>query len=136
MPAAGKELPRGRTCATCAKDQLTNRSQASSNQISASRTRIFKIRDQRLADKIRPRPPNFEKRARQRLDIIPLTGGNLVHISAARTFAIETGVAGWGGRTRTSEWRNQNPLPYHLATPHQAAFFGARTIATAIGPIN
>ena len=24
---------------------------------------------------------------------------------------------GWGGRVRTSEWRNQNPLPYHLATP-------------------
>src|SRR5262249_53260874 len=34
-------------------------------------------------------------------------------------------VAGWGGRTRTSEWRNQNPLPYHLATPHQAAFHAA-----------
>ena len=30
----------------------------------------------------------------------------------------ETGLAGWGGRIRTSEWRNQNPLPYHLATPH------------------
>jgi hypothetical protein len=29
-------------------------------------------------------------------------------------------LVGWGGRTRTSEWRNQNPLPYHLATPHQA----------------
>ncbi len=25
--------------------------------------------------------------------------------------------AGWGGRNRTSEWRNQNPLPYRLATP-------------------
>ena len=24
---------------------------------------------------------------------------------------------GWGGRTRTHEWRDQNPLPYHLATP-------------------
>jgi hypothetical protein len=33
--------------------------------------------------------------------------------------------SGWGGRTRTSEWRNQNPLPYHLATPHQAAFYAA-----------
>ena len=31
-----------------------------------------------------------------------------------------SGSAGWGGRIRTSEWRNQNPLPYHLATPHQA----------------
>ena len=27
--------------------------------------------------------------------------------------------AGWGGRIRTSVWRNQNPLPYHLATPHR-----------------
>src|ERR1700689_4089938 len=32
---------------------------------------------------------------------------------------------GWGGRIRTSEWRDQNPLPYHLATPQlgkQASF--------------
>src|SRR4051812_5602057 len=28
-------------------------------------------------------------------------------------------VAGWGARIRTWEWRNQNPLPYHLATPHR-----------------
>ena len=27
------------------------------------------------------------------------------------------GMRGWGGRIRTSVWRNQNPLPYHLATP-------------------
>ena len=27
--------------------------------------------------------------------------------------------AGWGARIRTWEWRNQNPLPYHLATPHR-----------------
>ena len=26
---------------------------------------------------------------------------------------------GWGGRIRTSEWRDQNPLPYHLATPQR-----------------
>jgi hypothetical protein len=29
----------------------------------------------------------------------------------------ETALAGWGGRIRTSAWRNQNPLPYRLATP-------------------
>src|SRR5436305_9657190 len=29
------------------------------------------------------------------------------------------GMGGWGGRTRTSEWRNQNPLPYRLATPQR-----------------
>src|SRR3984957_5542647 len=31
------------------------------------------------------------------------------------------GMRGWGGRIRTSGWRNQNPLPYHLATPQRAA---------------
>ena len=37
---------------------------------------------------------------------------------------------GWGGRIRTSVWRNQNPLPYHLATPHRAA--RRRAVAAAI----
>ena len=27
--------------------------------------------------------------------------------------------SGWGGRIRTLEWRDQNPLPYHLATPQE-----------------
>ena len=31
----------------------------------------------------------------------------------------ETGLGGWGARIRTWEWRNQNPLPYHLATPQK-----------------
>src|SRR3989338_9005268 len=26
-------------------------------------------------------------------------------------------LTGWGGRDRTYECRNQNPMPYHLATP-------------------
>ena len=30
-------------------------------------------------------------------------------------------MRGWGGRIRTSAWRNQNPLPYHLATPQRRA---------------
>ncbi len=29
-------------------------------------------------------------------------------------------VAGWGARIRTWEWRNQNPLPYHLPTRQSA----------------
>ena len=42
-------------------------------------------------------------------------------------------ITGWGGRIRTSAWRNQNPLPYRLATPQcrflsQAAAGGGRTI--------
>ena len=34
-------------------------------------------------------------------------------------------VVGWGARIRTWGWRNQNPLPYHLATPHRRAKAGA-----------
>src|SRR3954449_6558549 len=32
---------------------------------------------------------------------------------------LKSNINGWGGRDRTSEWRNQNPLPYRLATPQQ-----------------
>ena len=34
-------------------------------------------------------------------------------------------ITGWGGRIRTSEWRNQNPLPYHLATPQKHGEFAS-----------
>ena len=38
--------------------------------------------------------------------------------SFAEKFASQfNALFGWGGRIRTSVWRNQNPLPYHLATP-------------------
>jgi hypothetical protein len=37
-----------------------------------------------------------------------------------RSLPIPT-MRGWGGRIRTSGWRNQNPLPYHLATPQCVA---------------
>ncbi len=29
---------------------------------------------------------------------------------------------GWGARIRTQEWRDQNPLPYHLATPQNIKY--------------
>src|ERR1700681_3655560 len=38
------------------------------------------------------------------------------------------GLAGWGGRDRPSEWGNQNPLPYRLATPQQATSERARPL--------
>src|SRR3977135_2225168 len=46
---------------------------------------------------------------------------------------------GWGGRIRTSAWGNQNPLPYHLATPQlplrSAAGPGPRGSAPHAGSI-
>ncbi len=40
---------------------------------------------------------------------------------------------GWGARIRTWEWRNQNPLPYHLATPHQQ--IGAARVPAGRRPV-
>ena len=40
---------------------------------------------------------------------------------------------GWGGRDRTSEWWNQNPLPYRLATPQEP---GKRGIAAVVNDCN
>jgi hypothetical protein len=40
------------------------------------------------------------------------------HVAAAQPRSC-CGKNGWGGRIRTSEWRDQNPLPYHLATPQE-----------------
>src|SRR5215472_15672115 len=53
-----------------------------------------------------------------------LLRGNVVRFPAMRKPPVETALAGWGGRIRTSEWRNQNPLPYHLATPHHGPAIG------------
>ena len=80
----------------------------------------------------------IQKIAPQRFRSVSLTRGNVAPIFSNRTSPLGTGLVGWGARTRTWEWRNQNPLPYHLATPQQAArcHHGARTIAARLGPIN
>src|SRR5580704_17003291 len=40
--------------------------------------------------------------------------GNRKHLNEATQ-------AGWGAWIRTRGWRNQNPLPYHLASPQNTA---------------
>ena len=40
---------------------------------------------------------------------------------------------GWGGRIRTSEWRHQKPLPYHLATPQHRAVSGPLKRSSPLG---
>ena len=50
------------------------------------------------------------------------TSGRIVRHSlcaAPPLSAKQGGLVGWGARIRTWEWRNQNPLPYHLATPQR-----------------
>lgn len=46
---------------------------------------------------------------------------------------------GWGGRIRTSECRDQNPVPYHLATPQEEKsmnFRGASFIYSSASELN
>jgi hypothetical protein len=45
------------------------------------------------------------------------------------------GLPGWGAWIRTRGWRNQNPLPYHLATPHRQ-WLDARDHTGATGQVN
>src|SRR6267378_4075217 len=68
------------------------------------------------------RPPRWEAPdfPRQRPAYCPLTLGNVGGSPTPGNHTAETGLAGWGARIRTWEWRNQNPLPYHLATPQRA----------------
>src|SRR5712691_11900042 len=55
--------------------------------------------------------------AGQRLGPASLTHRNVGGSPTPGNHYEETGLAGWGARIRTWEWRNQNPLPYHLARP-------------------
>src|SRR5436305_10838021 len=41
-------------------------------------------------------------------------------------------LPGWGGRIRTSAWGNQNPLPYHLATPQLTCPENGGTVVSRI----
>jgi hypothetical protein len=43
--------------------------------------------------------------------------------------SLKRGLPGWGGRIRTSAWGNQNPLPYHLATPQSCLESGGTGLA-------
>src|SRR6267142_4299294 len=46
-------------------------------------------------------------------------------LALPRVKSRDAGLPGWGGRIRTSAWWNQNPLPYHLATPQQTVWKAA-----------
>jgi hypothetical protein len=102
--------------------------------------------DQRPTPKARPARTEMAKIAGQRLGHANLTRGNVADSHTPRNNTPETRPPGWGGRIRTSAWRNQNPLPYRLATPQcrflsHAAARGGQTLvpagqaATAVGGI-
>jgi hypothetical protein len=94
-----------------------SRSPLSANRVSANTFRILKILYCRLQDKSRQYGLGLENFRSPETNSQSLTSRIAVRISDAWKFDMETGLAGWGARIRTWEWRNQNPLPYHLATP-------------------
>jgi hypothetical protein len=91
-------------------DIRQNQSHSTSNRVSATATRILKIGDQRLAREIGLLQPKIQKSTPQRLHDISLTRENVARIFATRTWPTETGLAGWGGRTRTQKCRRKISL--------------------------
>src|SRR5262249_19088079 len=89
--------------------RTSNRSHATSNRVSLITTRILKIRDQRLAHE------NWQDVARDREKIASETRYLVANSRECRANSCEQDLrcrdrTAWqGGRTRTSEWRNQNP---------------------------
>src|SRR5262245_28368704 len=54
----------------------------------------------------------------------PRFTGSVLREGVCTAVGPERAGAGWGARIRTWVWRNQNPLPYHLATPQSLAEAG------------
>src|SRR5258708_3022727 len=94
---------------------------AESNGVSRVGTRRLENREQRLSPEFRSEKLKIREIRRQRLSNNPSTRGNVAQFLTSQTTPREAGLAGWGARIRTWEWRNQNPLPYHLATPQNAS---------------
>lgn len=65
-------------------------------------------------------PPQVRQAGAQRRKRMRRKPGFPAHSDVSSETWLYPGMGGWGGRDRTSEWRNQNPLPYRLATPQQS----------------
>jgi hypothetical protein len=123
-----------------------NRSLSAIEPVSATAKRKLENGEQRPAPETRPSRTEMPKIAGQRQGFASVTRGNVAGSHTPGNNTTETGLPGWGGRIRTSAWRNQNPLPYRLATP-QCRFYprppaaagpycAAGQAATAVGGIN
>src|SRR5215472_5102276 len=62
-----------------------------------------------------------------------LLRGNVVRFPAMRKPPVETALAGWGGRIRTSEWRNQNPECLAALSMHVLKFRRKRARINSMG---
>src|SRR5690606_15886885 len=64
-----------------------------------------------------PRPPRPDADCCKAADAVSVKPTPRALDRKGAALAVCHWTAGWGGRIRTCECRNQNPVPYHLATP-------------------
>ena len=88
---------------------LSNQSLRGSNRVSGLAIWKSQFGEQSLACKMPLKSSNNQKFWLQRRAKLPLSNEHVVVIFPNRTCRTETALVGRGGRTRTSEWRNQNP---------------------------
>ena len=96
-----------------------NRSLLHIEPVSGTPKRKLENGEQRLAPENLGSTTENLQIAGQRLGRARLSRRNVRGSHTPGNHTVETGLAGWGARIRTWEWRNQNPLPYRLATPHR-----------------
>jgi hypothetical protein len=97
-----------------------NRSPSHIEPVSSLPKRKLENGEQRLAPESHQSRPEIPEFADQRLGRASLTCGNVGCSHAPGNRIVETALTGWGGRIRTSEWRNRN-LPDHFES--HAYFF-------------
>ena len=72
--------------------------------------RIWQVSDWRLSRKFGTWERNLHRAVLERRLVQRLNPGRVGGFRKMRKPMRETRLAGWGGRIRTSEWRNQNPI--------------------------
>jgi hypothetical protein len=101
-----------------------NRSLSAIEPVSATAKRKLENGEQRPAPETYPARAEVPKITGERLGSASVTRGNVAGSHTPGNITPETRLPGWGGRIRTSAWRNQNPLPYRYTkhpTPLEAS---------------
>jgi hypothetical protein len=91
-----------------------NRSPSHIGPVSGMPKRKLENGERRLPPQSHQSRGEIPEFASQRLGRASLTRGNVGGSHTRGNRIVETALAGWGGRIRTSAWRNRNPLRYRL----------------------
>src|SRR3984893_4576176 len=92
------------------KGHSANRSLSAIEPVSATAKRKLENGEQRPVPEIYPARAEIPKITCQGMGSASATHGNVAGSHTPGNITPETRLPGWGGRIRTSAWRNQNPL--------------------------